>query len=218
MHFRLASRLALLPCLLMLGACATSRSTLSLQLPQQGTYVTADKVAQIEAVTDARHFEEDPDDPSTPSLKKGAKYALDAAGREKAIARKRNGYGMAIGDIVLEGDATVTSLTRELVAQGLRERGYRVLAPGEAAPEGALPVRVAIKEFWAWATPGFWAGTIEARVRTGIELPGGRNAEVVGYGENIVQTGRDLNWQQAYERAFADYREKLRAALQAAGL
>ena len=185
---------------------------------QQGTYVTADKVAQIETVTDARHFEEDPDDPSTPSLKKGEKYALDAAGREKAIARKRNGYGMAIGDILLEGDATVTSLTRELVAQGLRERGYRVLAPGEAAPEGTVPVRVKIDEFWAWLTPGFWAATIEARVRTGIELPGGRSAEVVGYGENIVQTGRDLNWQQAYERAFGDYREKLRAALQAAGL
>lgn len=218
MRLCLTSRLALLPFLLMLGACATSRSTLSLQLPEQGTYVTADKVAQIESVTDARHFEPDPDDPSTPSLKSGAKYTLDAAGRDKAIARKRNGYGMAMGDIMLEGDATVTSLARELVAQGLRERGYRVLAPGEAAPAGTVPVRVKVDEFWSWFTPGFWAATIEARVRTGIELPGGRNAEVVGYGENTVQSGRDRNWQEAYERAFADYREKLRAALQAAGL
>ncbi|MGN6512432.1 MAG: hypothetical protein ACTHKZ_02500 [Lysobacteraceae bacterium] len=218
MHLRLASRLALLPCLLMLGACATSRSTLSLQLPEQGTYVTGDKIAQIEAVTDARHFEADPDDPGTPSLKGGDKYALDAAGREKAIARKRNTYGMAIGDILLDGSDTVPSLTRELVAQGLRERGYRVLAPGESAPDGTLPVRVKVDEFWAWFTPGFWAATIEARVRTDIEFPGGRSAEVIGHGENTVQSGRDRNWQEAYERAFADYREKLRAALQATGL
>lgn len=218
MRLHQASRLAALPFLLMLGACATSRSTLSLQLPAQGTVVTGDKVAQIESVTDARRFEADPDDPSTPSLKKGEQYALDAAGRDKAIARKRNGYGMAIGDILLEGDATVTSLTRELVAQGLRERGYRVLGPDEPAPDGTVPVRVAVDEFWAWFTPGFWAATIEARVRTGITLPDGRKAEVLGYGENTVQSGRDRNWQEAYERAFADYREKLRAALQAAGL
>lgn len=210
--------LVLVPALLLLSACATSRSTLALNLPQQGTVVNADKVAVIGVVEDQRQFEEDPDDPSTPSLKKGEKYALDAEARKKAIARKRNGYGVAIGDIMLEGDATVDSLTRELVAQGLRERGYRVLAPGEAAPEGSVPLRVGIKEFWAWWTPGFWTAKIEARVRTSIDAPSGRSIKVTGYGENFVQNGRNLNWQQAYDRAFADYRVKLAAALQAAGL
>jgi len=218
MHYSSAARWALLPFVLLLSACATSRSDLALRLPEQGTVVASGKVAQIESVVDDRKFEDDPDEPSTPSLKKGSKYSLDATGRLKAIARKRNGYGMAIGDIMLEGDQTVDGLTRELVAQGLRERGYRVLAAGEAAPADVTPVRVSIKEFWAWATPGFWAGSIEARVRTAIDAGDGRNAEVSGYGENIVQSGRDLNWQEAYDRAFADYRAKLSAALQAAGL
>ena len=216
----LRARLALLPVLLLLGACATNRSTLTLAVPAQGTLVSGHKVAVIDTVTDQRTFEADPDQPSTPSLKKGAKYSLDAEGRSKAIARKRNGYGMAIGDIVLEGDATVQTLTRQLVTQGLQQRGYRVAAPGEAVPADALKLRVNVNEFWAWITPGMWAGTIEARVKTSIEASSDttRSIEVLGYGENIVQTGRDLNWQQAYERAFNDYLVKFKAALDVAGL
>lgn len=214
------ARLALLPVLLLLGACATSRSTLTLDVPSQPTVVSGSKVASIDTVTDQRAFEEDPDEPSTPSLKKGEKYSLDAEGRNKAIARKRNGYGMAIGDIMLEGDATVESLTRDLVAQGLQQRGYRVVEPGEALPEDALKLRVNVDEFWAWFTPGMWAATIEARVKTNIEATtdSTRSIEVLGYGENIVQSGRDLNWQQAYDRAFNDYLAKFKVALDSAGL
>ncbi|HSM10347.1 MAG TPA: hypothetical protein VK827_02095 [Lysobacter sp.] len=214
------ARLALLPVFLLLGACATSRSTLALDIPAQSTVVSASKVAVIDAVTDQRTFEEDPDEPSTPSLKKGEKYSLDAQGRSQAIARKRNGYGMAIGDIMLEGDKTVESLTRGLVTQGLQQRGYRVAAVGEAVPADALKVRVDVGEFWAWITPGMWAGTIEARVNTSIQATtdSTRSIEVLGYGENIVQTGRDLNWQQAYERAFNDYLDKFKVALDTAGL
>lgn len=213
-------RIALLPALLLLGACATNRSTLSLALPSEGTVVSGSKVAVIETVSDQRRFEADPDEPSTPSLKKGEKYSLDAQGRTKAIARKRNGYGMAIGDIMLEGDATVETLTRNLVAQGLRQRGYRVMERGEVAPSDALTLRVGVDEFWAWITPGMWAGTIEARVKTSIDASSGNNRtmQVLGYGENTVQTGRDLNWQQAYERAFSDYLAKFKAALETAGL
>jgi uncharacterized lipoprotein YajG len=220
LKFHTRARLALLPVLLLLGACATSRSTLTLAVPAQGTVVSGSKVAVIETVSDQRNFEEDPDEPSTPSLKKGEKYTLDAQGRSKAIARKRNGYGMAIGDIVLEGDATVETLTRELVTQGLRERGYQVVAAGAAAPADALKLRVNVNEFWAWITPGMWAGTIEARVKTNIQTSSERapSMDVLGYGENTVQTGRDLNWQQAYERSFNDYLGKLRAAFAAADL
>lgn len=217
--FRWQARLTLLP-ILLLGGCATNRSYLSLALPASGAVVTGDKVAVIETVHDQRRFEEDPDAPSTPSLKKGEKYTLDAQGRTQAIARKRNGYGMAIGDILLEGDATVETLTRNLVAQGLRARGYRVLEPGAPPPANAVAVQVAIDEFWAWATPGMWAGSIEARVSTGLKTSATSNPDihVVGYGENIVQSGRATNWKQAYERAFADYLEKFKAAFDTAGL
>lgn len=219
-HVRTYARLILLPALLLLGACATNRSYLSLALPAPGTVVAGDKVAVIETVRDQRRFEADPDDPSTPSLKKGEKYTLDNQGRTQAIARKRNGYGMAIGDFLLEGNATVETVTRDLIAQGLRQRGYRVMEAGAAAPADALTLRVGIDEFWAWSTPGFWAGAIEARVKTAINASQGssRDIQVVGYGENIVQSGRETNWKQAYERAFEDYLAKLKTALDTVGL
>lgn len=211
-------RLAL-PLLLLLGGCATNRSYISLAVPDAGTRVAGDKVAVIDTVADQREFQADPDDPSTPSLKKGAEYALDAAGRKSAIARKRNGYGHAIGDIQLQPPQTVETITRQLVTAGLEERGYRVVdAPAAAAD--ALRVKVGIKEFWAWFTPGFWAVDMEAKVRTAIEFTGPtqRTVEVAAYGKNTAQSGREGNWKEAYDRAFKDYLEKQRAAFTQAGL
>ncbi|MDN5780772.1 MAG: hypothetical protein L0H23_01900 [Luteimonas sp.] len=207
------------PLLLLLGACATNRSYLSLDVPATPVRVDAGKVAVIETVSDARLFEADPDEPSTPSLKKGEKYSLDAEGRKSAIARKRNGYGMAIGDILLQPPATVETITRELVAAGLQQQGYRI-APAGDAPADALKVKVTIKEFWAWFTPGFWAVEMEARLKTLLQFEGATTSEVEvsGYGSNAGQSGRATNWKQAYDRAFEDYLEKQKAAFDQADL
>lgn len=208
-----------LPLLLLLGGCATNRTYISLAVPQAGTRVTGDKVVVIDTVADQREFQADPDDPSTPSLKKGTDYALDANGRKSAIARKRNGYGHAIGDIQLQPPQTVETIARQLVTQGLEERGYRVIDASAAATD-ALRVKVGIKEFWAWFTPGFWAVDMEAKVKTALEFTGPvqRNVEVAAYGKNTAQSGRAGNWKEAYDRAFKDYLEKQRAAFAQAGL
>lgn len=204
----------------LLGACATNRSYISLAVPDPGTVVSGDKVAVIESVTDQREFQEDPDEPSTPSLKKGKNYALDAESRKSAIARKRNGYGMAIGDIQLQAPQTVETITRQLVAFGLQQRGYRVVEQGTTIPPDALRVRVGIMEFWAWLTPGMWAIDMEARLRTLLQLSGGadRQIEVAASGKKTAPTGREDNWKQAYDRAFQDYLEKQKAAFDQAGL
>ncbi|HSR64203.1 MAG TPA: hypothetical protein VLM17_01180, partial [Xanthomonadaceae bacterium] len=209
----------LMPLLLALGGCATNRSVISLAVPAPATTVSGDKVAVIESVTDQRRFEEDPDEPSTPSLKKGDKYALDAEGRKSAIARKRNGYGHAIGDIVLAPPQTVETITRQLVAQGLQQHGYRVV-DAAGAPDGALRVKVAIEEFWSWFTPGFWAVDMEARLRTLLQFAGAsdKRVEISAYGKKSAPTGREGNYQQSYDRAFQDYLQKQDAALGQAGL
>lgn len=213
-------RLGLLPLLLLLGACATNRSYIQLSPPAGGVGADNGKVAVIESVTDARRFEEDPDEPSTPSLKKGEKFELDAEGRKSAVARKRNGYGMAIGDIVLQPPQTVETITRDLVADGLRSRGYRVVPPGSDVPADALRVNVRIEEFWAWLTPGFWAIDMEARLRTLLQVgdDDARRIDVSAYGKKTAPTGREDNWKQAYDRAFEDYLQKQRAALEQSGI
>ena len=211
----------LMPVFLLLGACATNRSFISLAVPVPAATVNAgDKVAVIDSIEDHRDFQSDPDDPSTPSLKKGAKYALDAEGRTSAIGRKRNSYGKAIGDIQLLLPQTVVTITRQLVASGLNQRGYRVLDDGVAAPPNALHVVVDIEEFWAWLTPGFWAVDMEAKMKTTLKLSGAdsRTVEIAGYGRKTAPTGREDNWKQAYSRVFEDYLAKQKSALDQAGL
>lgn len=219
------ARLGLVLLLALLStACATSRGEMALGVPaaKQGIATPdGDRVAVIEWVRDQRVFETDPRDPSIPSLKKGGEYALDAEGRKRAIARKRNGYGMALGDILLEGGETVESLTRDLVTTGLHERGIRVLEPGADAPEDALRLRVGIKEFWAWFSPGFWSVSMEAKLRMDFEVvdsAGQRQFTVSAYGINKGQSGREANWRVAYDRAFEDYLAKQRDAFQRKGL
>lgn len=213
--------LFLLPALLLLGACATSRSYVQLAVPLSGAQApTSGKVAIIESITDQRAFEENPRDPSIPSLKKGASYALDAEGRLQAIARKRNGYGKAIGDIQLTPPQSVATIVRELVTDGLQQRGYRVVSAGESTPADALRVKVGIQEFWAWLTPGFWVVSMESKLKTTMAFEGGavQTVGATGYGKKTAPTGREDNWKQAYDRAFEDYLQQQKKAFDDAGL
>src|SRR5688572_29725095 len=142
---------------------------MALTVPDAAVAGDGARVAVIESVTDLREFQDNPSDPSIPSLKKGDEFALDAEGRKRAIARKRNGYGKAMGDILLEGTETVETLSRDLVVRGLAERGYRVLDPGATAPSDALRVKVGVREFWAWFSPGFWTVSMEAKLKLDID-------------------------------------------------
>lgn len=210
----------LLPALLLLGACATNRSYISLDVPSSNASPTAGKVAVIDEIIDSRDFQENPREPSTPSLKKGESYKLDSVGRLQAIARKRNGYGKAIGDIQLQPPQNVQTITRQLISKGLAERGYRVVAPGEAAPDGALRFKVDIEKFWAWLNPGFWTLRMDAEITTKVTYDGARQGSfnVSASGNKHAQTGMEGNWKQSYERTFEEYLKSLEAALEKEGI
>lgn len=212
----------LLPFLLLLGACATNRSYIALDVPA-GTGASGTdpaKVAVIGEIVDQREFQENPRDPSIPSLKKGEEYKLDAQGKLQAIARKRNGYGKAIGDIQLQPPQNVATITRQLVATGFQQRGFRVLELGEAVPANAVRVDVDILKFWAWMNPGFWTLRMDSQLETTLKVSGGKQASinVAASGNKYAQTGMEDNWKQAYERTFQDYVETLKVELEKAGL
>lgn len=205
--------------MLLATGCATNRGYMDLATPTSATAATGDKPVVIETVQDARRFVVDPPDPSTPSIKEGAKFELGAEELKRVIARKRNTYGMALGDILLEGDDAVETLTRDLVKEALARRGYTAV-DAAGAPSDAPRVRVHIDEFWAWFTPGFWAVKMEAKVATSIEIDRDAGLSKVtarGCGINKGQSGREGNWRVAYDNAFKDYIEKLVAALDSAG-
>lgn len=187
----------------MLGSgCATNRGVLDVRVkesqnPRSGRAVT------ITRVTDNRVFEKAPSFPSIPSLKDGA--ITDKAITSRAIARKRNGYGKAMGDILLPEGRSVENLVTEALVKSFRDAGYRVV-DGRNSDEKGVPVEADIEQFWAWFSPGFWACSLdfEAKVKIKGDVPSFRNGETVrgavrlstqmatgGAWMNIINTGID---------------------------
>ena len=98
--------------------CATNRGILTIneresQLNRTGVAV------KINKIVDMRHFEPEPSDPSTPSLKRWDEIN-DKKITERAVARKRNSYGKAMGDILLPEGKTVGGLVESAVIKALR--------------------------------------------------------------------------------------------------
>src|ERR1043165_6603595 len=85
-----------------LGACAVSRSVIDVQVAP-GAAAAANAAPATPArreVEDARQFQLKPTDPSVPSLG-DAEELKDPGITQRAVGRKRNTYGMALGDVVL---------------------------------------------------------------------------------------------------------------------
>lgn len=150
-----------------LSGCAVNRGELAVEAPAAANPETGQPVRIVDVV-DKRVFVISPPDPSTPSLKNNE--INDPSITNRAIARKRNGFGMALGDILLPEGETVEQLTASALATALKEKGYRVVPEGDPAYATALPLSANINQFWAWFTPGFWAVKLE--YRADLELTG----------------------------------------------
>ena len=217
---KISTLLLTIGCLALLGGCATNRSYMKLDVAHSSATVSSatGKAVVIDSVEDARRFEESPGDPSVPSLKKGEEYKLDAEQRKRAVARKRNSWGKALGDILLDGGQTVETLAHDLVADGFSRHGYQVIAANATPPADALHVNVKIDEFWAWFTPGMWTVDMEGKIHTLIRTGSGVQLDIHAYGKNSGGSGREDNWREAYERAFRDYSAKFDEAFGHSGL
>jgi len=145
--------------------CALGRGTVDLDTLESSNPYSGPAV-KIARISDKRVFQIDPSNPSTPSLMDNQIH--NAAITSRAIARKRGGFGAALGDIVLPEGRTVMQVIDEALSRGLRESGYRVLTVDEPGYAEAAPLEVDIHEFWAWFTPGFWAITLQFRTRIDV--------------------------------------------------
>jgi hypothetical protein len=197
-----------------LSGCATSRGILDYS-PPESTNLGNGPAVRIASVSDARVFAVDPPDPSIPSLKNDE--IKDPAITSRAIARKRNGYGKAIGDILLPEGRTVSDLVRASVARGLREGGYRVLAEGDEGYAEAAPIDVEIRKFWMWITPGFLAAHLE--FKNAIALKGPippltENPEVGGYVRLPSQAAGTGAWSNTLKQGLENFNVNLIALLQ----
>ena len=208
--------------LMLLSACVLSRSVVTLS-DATASDIPADSVApagpavKIVEVTDQRTFQVDPKAAQTPSLKDD--NIDDKSITERAIARKRNGWGQAAGDVLLPEGDSVASHLRLAVANGFREAGYRVLSPGDAGYDQAIPVKVEIDKFWSWLSIGFAANypLSEASIKLDAPLPAFAPSPIIststrGGGDPLLT---DSSWQSIAEQNLASVTTKVTALLKA---
>ncbi len=196
--------------------CATNRGILDVRVPSVPDPSSA-KAVKIVSVTDNRVFELKPKTASVPSLKD--KAINDKSITSRAIARKRNAYGKALGDIVLPEGRTVCDLVKESLTQSLREKGYSVVEPTAPGADKAIPVQAEIQQFWSWFTPGFWTLSLEfeaiVNIKAGQILVHGPEQKVRGYVKLHSQAATTRAWVNTVQKGLEDLNGKTKEELRA---
>ena len=201
---------------LVLGGCATSRSIVDIKV-SPGPNPANGKEVKIVQITDGRKFEVAPKTQSIPSLSE--EEIKDSKITSRAIGRKRNTYGKAMGDLMLPEQRTVQDLVREAMTKALREKGYSVLEQNSANYQNVLPLEADIGQLWSYITPGFWSLTLEFETIVKIKgnvFPTSSEEQIRGYAQMSVQTGAESNWIETIQNGIDDFirnfKEKLKSA------
>lgn len=196
--------------ILLVTGCATNRSVIPIATPDTSITSGEKGSVYIAAVIDNRVFEEAPRDPSIPSLGFGGAAAATDAVKARAIGRKRNGYGKAIGDILLPEGQTVELLIREHAAKAFSDAGWKVVDNANADQA----VSIHINEFWAWFKPGFWAITLNSKVNTTLVfVHPDHQVPIALQVEDKRQLATDGAWREIIEMALQAYRRKVSDAM-----
>lgn len=190
------------------AGCATSRGYIKLDMPPVDSTAKIGKQVLIRSVSDNREFQDNPASPDIPLLGFGGIQQVSKEIKSRAIARKRNTYGKALGDILLEEGQTVEMVIYEELKNSLYALGYAVVDNKAEATQDTIIMDVSIDKFWAWFSPGFWAITIKGEIATTIDvfMPG-RNEKKIIYASaiNKGQVASEANWKKVYRMVLEDY-------------
>jgi hypothetical protein len=205
------------------SGCAINRSEIELNIPEAVEIpMKTGKTVFIKSVVDNRIFEKRPKVPNIPSLNPSKERNKDI--EKRAVARKRNGYGKAIGDILLKEGQTVESVIRESLKQGFLENGFDVLENAEQSSPSTYIVDAKINKFWSWMNPGFWTISLSTEINTDIQL----KKSTEGRTETIsveftkcniskrkhFQTAIDGNWIKVMQGALNEFIAKVKKQLE----
>jgi uncharacterized lipoprotein YajG len=204
---------ALIVMVLFLGGCATSRGIVDLTIPVSTTAgPSSGKTVYINSVVDERSFEAKPKSADIPSLDPDEQQ--NDSIRLRAIARKRNGFGKALGDILLKEGQTVESVIHDALRQAFVEQGYRVIENKQLATDDTAIVDARIHKFWSWMNPGFWAISLSTEISTGIGI---KSAGAAPHEETVsvkasdrFQTGVGSNWLEVMHTALKEYIDEVK--------
>jgi hypothetical protein len=197
----------------LLAGCAVGRTTVDVSAPQ-GTNPTTGKYVRIESVQDKRTFTVKP--PSADMASLDPDEDSSDASKARAIGRKRNGYGKALGDVVLPEGKTASGLVASALTTGFQEAGYIVVKEGDPNFAAAAPVTAQIDDFWAWLQPGFWA--VSTNQKSELQLTGDVGAL---HGTQTIKTQvkeskqvvASSDWQEIVEKGLAAITEQTKNLL-----
>ncbi len=198
---------------LLLGGCATNRGIVSLQIPESSMATQSNgKTIFIKSVTDNRSFQQKPSSPDIPSLGFGGAENASNELKKRAIARKRNAYGKALGDILLEENQTVESIIRKSLTKSFHELGYEVIAKKENLKEDTIIVDTSIEKFWSWMNPGFWAITLSSEIETKITFTNHKEEtkEIYVKSQGNYQVASGGNWIEIMNKSLQQYNDKVK--------
>jgi hypothetical protein len=187
-----------------LGGCATSRSVIDASIPatNEAPQLANGREVFINVPIDNRVFEASPGEPSIPSLDP-SENSGDLI-KARAIGRKRNGFGKALGDILLPEGQTVATLTMASIRQAFQARGYHVLDDKDKISSKTYVVDTDLQKFWSWMNPGFWAITLSTEISASIGIKRAGDSEhksVFVKASDRFQTGRESNWSEVMKAA-----------------
>ena len=215
MRFR-AGFITCLSFLVLLGGCATNRTVLNIAVrPSAETVQPTGKEVFIDSVVDKRVFEVRPRSPSTPSLNPSKEINENI--KLRAIARKRNSWGKALGDILLKENQTVETLVAASIRQAFIEKGYKVLDSREQITDKTYIVDGQIDKFWSWRTPGAVAITLSTEISTVLTVKSQGHSEtkdVSVRNSDAYLTAKGGNWRVTIDKAVRAYMEELKSKLE----
>jgi len=199
------------------SGCAINRSEIELNIPEAVEIpMKTGKQVFIKSVVDNRIFEKRPMVPNIPSLNPSKERNKDI--EKRAVARKRNGLGKAIGDILLKEGQTVESVIRESLKQGFLENGFDVLENAEQSSPSTYIVDAKINKFWSWMNPGkVVVMTISTEINTDIQLKKsteGRTETISVEFTRHFATISDRNWIKVMQGALNEFIAKVKKQLE----
>jgi hypothetical protein len=202
---------------LLLSGCAVGRSTVEIT-PPRAVNPESGAYARIVSVDDLRKFDPKPDDPGTPSLQ-NASEITDPTITARAMARKRGGFGMALGDILLPPGESVAGLIRTAAQKALADKGYAVVDADSPHSATAVPINIDIVQFWSWFSPGFATVRIDFKGVLTLHGAGLLRNDPTTVTSHVTHDGMAIfesDWTDLMQRGVEDLSQRIEATIKPA--
>jgi len=199
-----------------LAGCATNRGYLDIAVPS-GTLINSNgKQVYIRSIADNRQFQDNPPSADIPSLGFGGVNNITPELKSRAIARKRNCYGKALGDIMLNEGQSAQKTIYAATRNALYSLGYAVVDRQEEVKPDAIIMDISIDKFWGYFLPGFWAISLKSEITTTntIIVPKRENPLIIkATARNVCQIGNEANWKKVFRMVIDDFIENAKKEL-----